>query len=209
MVFIYIHFSLHGPFSFLTTIYYCVLCCEIKEGSFIEYLPRSPYNHSRFDKEWGSSMFSDKLATSLLIYLQKHNLSYEAASELCDISPRYFGDIARRKTAPTIKTLEKICNGLDLTPAELLGDPSLADAVSYRTPMPVCRYRVEPGLLSPSRYAVCPRCGEAIEFDYQHFCGCCGQMLDWTDYEHAKPLTGDSPNQTTETQQHSDKNLKP
>lgn len=65
-------------------------------------------------------MFLDNLSTSVLKLCDTRRLSYEAASERCDLSSRYFADIARGKTAPTILTLEKLCVGFDLTPNDLL-----------------------------------------------------------------------------------------
>ena len=55
-------------------------------------------------------MFSKKLSDSILRICDSQQLSYEAASELCDLSPRYFGSIARGQTAPSIN-MEKICGG--------------------------------------------------------------------------------------------------
>ena len=65
-------------------------------------------------------MFLDNLSTSVLKLCDTRRLSYEAASERCDLSSRYFADIARGKTAPTILTLEKLCVGFELTPNDLL-----------------------------------------------------------------------------------------
>ena len=65
-------------------------------------------------------MFLDNLASTVLFLCGAMNLSYEQASERCDLSSRYFGDIACGKTAPTVLTLEKLCNGLETTPNELL-----------------------------------------------------------------------------------------
>ena len=45
-------------------------------------------------------MFSKKLSSSVLSICDSRDLSYEAASELCDLSSRYFGSIARGKTSP-------------------------------------------------------------------------------------------------------------
>lgn len=70
-------------------------------------------------------MFLDNLSVSVLRICDRKNLTYDSASERCDISARYFGDIARRKSAPTIRTLEKLCAGLETTPNELLLDPPL------------------------------------------------------------------------------------
>ena len=73
-----------------------------------------------YDRKRAIKMFLDNLSTSILKLCDTRKLSYEAASERCDLSSRYFGDIARGKTAPTILTLEKLCVGFDLTPNDLL-----------------------------------------------------------------------------------------
>lgn len=65
-------------------------------------------------------MFLANLSTSVLRLCDTRKLSYETASERCKLSARYFGDIARGKTAPTILTLEKLCVGFALTPNDLL-----------------------------------------------------------------------------------------
>ena len=40
-------------------------------------------------------MYSKNLSASILSICDYQNLTYEAASELCDISPRHSGSIAR------------------------------------------------------------------------------------------------------------------
>ena len=69
-----------------------------------------------YDRKREIKMFLDNLSSAILDLCDSYKLSYE----LCDISSRYFGDIARGKTAPTILTLEKLCIGFDLTPNDLL-----------------------------------------------------------------------------------------
>lgn len=65
-------------------------------------------------------MFWDNLSAALLRFCAARSLSYEEVAERCRISPRYFGEIVRRHTSPTLRTLEKICAGLDVTPNDLL-----------------------------------------------------------------------------------------
>ena len=65
-------------------------------------------------------MFLDNLSAALLRFCAARSLSYEEVAERCRISPRYFGEIVRRHTSPTLRTLEKICAGLDVTPNDLL-----------------------------------------------------------------------------------------
>lgn len=66
-------------------------------------------------------MYSRNLSTSILSICEFRKLTYESASELCDISPRHFGSIARGQTAASVNMLEKICIGLGRMPNELSG----------------------------------------------------------------------------------------
>ena len=51
------------------------------------------------------------------------------------------------------------------------------EALSYRSPMPVSAMRrYGAGALY---FPVCPRCGCAIEREYQAYCDRCGQCLNW------------------------------
>ena len=131
-------------------------------------------------------MFSKKLAASLLSICESQHLSYEAASELCNLSPRYFGSIARGQTSPTINTLEKICIGFERMPNELLGFSTANEELSYRVGMQVAHYRryyMASGF--DTIFAVCPRCQGSLEREYQAFCENCGQKLNWDFYPHA------------------------
>ena len=65
-------------------------------------------------------MFSKDLSTSILQLCSGRDLSYEKAAELCGLSPRYFGSVARGQTNASIIVLEKLCKGFELTPNELL-----------------------------------------------------------------------------------------
>ncbi len=77
-------------------------------------------------------MFSKNLSTSILQLCSSRDLSYEEAAERCDLSPRYFGSIARGQTNVSLSTFEKLCKGFELTPNELLMIPPLSD---FRVPM--------------------------------------------------------------------------
>ena len=57
-------------------------------------------------------MFSKKLSTSILSICDSRELTYETASELCDLSPRYFGSIARGQTAPVTLQLRVVAEPL-------------------------------------------------------------------------------------------------
>ena len=131
-------------------------------------------------------MFSKKLSTSVLSICDSRDLSYEAASELCDLSPRYFGSIARGKTAPTVNTLQKLCVGFDRTPNELLGFSTSDEELSYRFAMQVMHYRQHLSFnFSYTIFPVCPRCHSNMEREYQAFCDRCGQKLSWDFFHYA------------------------
>lgn len=135
-------------------------------------------------------MFSKNLSTSILSICDSRELSYETASELCDLSPRYFGSIARGQTAPSVNTLEKLCGGLNAMPNELLGFSTACDELSFRIAMQVRHYRRYPLLNgSYTTFPVCPRCHCNLEREYQSFCDHCGQKLAWDFFHHAVPMT--------------------
>ena len=133
-------------------------------------------------------MFLDNLATSILRLCDTRDLSYEAASECCDLSPRYFGDIARGKTAPTILTLEKLCVGFELTPNDLLLPEEMWREMSFRRSMRVHEIRCYRCRSTLTAYPVCPQCGMTMEREYQAFCDRCGQKLDWSEHAGAVVL---------------------
>lgn len=130
-------------------------------------------------------MFLDNLSTSVLRLCDTRNLSYEAASERCDLSSRYFGDIARGKTAPTILTLEKLCVGFDLTPNDLLIPSEVRKEMAFREPMPVKQIRCFQYLSGMAGFPVYPQCGRTMERKYQPYCDRCGQRLDWDNFSKA------------------------
>lgn len=134
-------------------------------------------------------MFSKKLSTSILSICDSRELSYESASELCNLSPRYFGSIARGQTAPSVNTLEKLCVGFERSPNELLGFATSKEELAFRIAAQVVHYRIYP-LFSGnfSTFPVCPNCSGTVEREYQKFCSECGQKLFWDFYHYATPL---------------------
>ena len=113
-------------------------------------------------------MFSKDLSTSIIQLCSN-----------CDLSPGYFGSIARGETDMSLCTIEMLCKGFELTPNELLRVPPLSDS---RLPMMVEESRFICGL---GCYPVCPYCKLTLDREYQHFCDRCGQELDWQDYSNA------------------------
>ena len=134
-------------------------------------------------------MFSKNLSVSVLSICDCQELTYETASELCDISTRHFASIARGQTATSVNMLEKICVGLHRMPNELLGFTTADEELTYRLGKKVDHFRrvylLHGTVIS---YAVCPRCSGHIEHVYQPFCANCGQKLIWDSYQHATLL---------------------
>ena len=127
-------------------------------------------------------MFLDNLSTALLRICGEKDLTYETAAERCGLSSRYFGSITRRRTAPSLDTLEKICVGFQKAPNELLL-LSVEQELSYRQPMVVCETRRFQSSQGLTGYPVCPRCGISLDREHQHYCDRCGQLLEWSYYD--------------------------
>ena len=132
-------------------------------------------------------MFLDNLSANLLHICETRKLSYEAASEQCHISSRYFGSIVRGQTAPTVLTLEKVCMGLDLTPNDLLISTDIMKEMDFQEPMNVTQIRCfqESCPCGHTSFPVCPRCNTALEREYQVNCDHCGQRLNWKSFSKA------------------------
>ena len=134
------------------------------------------------------NMFLDNLSTAVIRICDQLNLSHEAASARCDLSSRYFGDIVRGNTAPTIKTLEKLCIGFGITPNDLLISASSkgsSKGSGIQKPMPVTQILSLPSSSGFSGFPICPNCSITLEREYQNFCDRCGQRLDWRRYSSA------------------------
>ena len=55
----------------------------------------------------------------------------------------------------------------------------LSEVFKYRLPLRVSGIRQYQTSYGKAEYYICPRCGEAIEREYTHFCDRCGQRLSW------------------------------
>lgn len=131
-------------------------------------------------------MFPERLSNAIHKICYEQHLSYRSASELCGISFRHFGSIARGQTNLSLDMLEKLCVGFGTTPNVLLGIDAIAglSELTFRMPMPVLsRHRLPLAYGKYTLFAVCPRCNCDIEREYQPFCSNCGQMLDWSKFD--------------------------
>ena len=53
---------------------------------------------------------------------------------------------------------------------------------TYRLPVTVNTVRI---YKDRNCFSVCPRCKKVIEYEYQSYCGSCGQYLDWSKLDDA------------------------
>lgn len=54
---------------------------------------------------------------------------------------------------------------------------------TYRLPMTLNTVRI---YKDQNCFAVCPRCKGVIEYDFQSYCGSCGQYLNWSKLDDAE-----------------------
>jgi transcriptional regulator with XRE-family HTH domain len=129
-------------------------------------------------------MFLETLSFVVLQLCDAYGWSYETAAEQCNLSSRYIGDIVRGRTAPTIRSLEKLCIGFGVLPNELLVTEPALNELSFRIPQLVTQYRT----FEYTTYPICPRCNITMEREYQSYCDRCGQRLCWKNYAKASAV---------------------
>ena len=142
-------------------------------------------------------MFSDNLTAALLQICEAWHLSYEAAAERCNISVRYFSDVIRKVSSPTLTVLEKFCNAFDMTPNDLLGfssPESLRFLGSKQTAAVYCAHFSDHRVI----YVVCPYYPQILSCLHQNYCSHCNHFLSWDPptpepmVSSSIPLEGDS-----------------
>lgn len=65
-------------------------------------------------------MLRERLSKNLKELRQGRAMTQEFAAELCEISPRFWGKMERQEVDPTLKTVEKLAAGLDVSVEDLL-----------------------------------------------------------------------------------------
>jgi transcriptional regulator with XRE-family HTH domain len=133
-------------------------------------------------------MFLETLSFVVLQLCDAYGWSYEAAAEHCNLSSRYIGDIVRGRTAPTIRTLEKLCIGFSVLPNELLVTEAALNELSFRIPQLVTQYSGRIETYGYTTYPICPRCKITMNREYQAYCDRCGQRLWWKNYAKASAV---------------------
>ena len=65
-------------------------------------------------------MFSNELATKILMLIDERNMTLEALSEASGLSRRFINNVTSGKQVPTLNSLEKICSAFEVEPNDLL-----------------------------------------------------------------------------------------
>lgn len=66
-------------------------------------------------------------AQNMRIYRMREGLSQEGLAEKCGLHRTYIGSIEQKKSNITLDTMQKIAKALDVSPGDLLEDPSPLD----------------------------------------------------------------------------------
>ena len=129
-------------------------------------------------------MFIDNLSSAVLKYCEDNSLSQEKVAERCNLSTQCMGNIIRKNVSPNMTSFEKICDGLNMTPDELLLSSETQEQLSYRIPKEVIDARLyrDIAFSADTYFSICPKCNTTLERDYQNFCDRCGQRLSWNLY---------------------------
>lgn len=123
-------------------------------------------------------MFSDNLSTSLLKIIEERKLSQQKLANATNLSCRYISGIICKTSSPTIKSLEKICTALDVTPNELLIPKDIVLTLEINK---VLFYKNDNKIIP-----LCPHCNKPLKQEFIGYCNHCSGKLSWKNYTNAK-----------------------
>lgn len=161
--------------------------------------PVEPLNRERHEVPSHNNIPHDGFGTNGILfagyhssYLKSRDCFSEETSQGADCCDRESFENDSDDDTPRYRFDDEIADGFEQD-AEL----SVADrfrsflqaaydiiiAPSYRIPKKVKKIRVYP---DNCFFGVCPRCNKSIDREYQDFCNCCGQRLDWSMLDEAE-----------------------
>ena len=138
-------------------------------------------------------MFSKNLAAKLLRLMEEKGFTQEALAEVCHVSDRFIRNVICERQSPNIDTFEKICEGLEVDPNDLLIS-DLSRLPDKAVPMPIKKvYAYERMTEGYNTYPVCPACERTLEREGVAYCDRCGQKLSWKEYQKAEVVYNSLP----------------
>lgn len=67
-----------------------------------------------------STQIAQEIGAKIRYLRLKRGMSQETLALNCDMNPAFLGHVERGMRCPTVNTLQRICNGLDITLTELI-----------------------------------------------------------------------------------------
>ena len=67
-----------------------------------------------------STQIAQEIGAKIRYLRLKRGMSQETVALNCDMNPAFLGHVERGMRCPTVNTLQRICNGLDITLTELI-----------------------------------------------------------------------------------------
>lgn len=132
-----------------------------------------------------STMFSNELATKILMLIDERNMTLEALSEASGLSRRFINNVTSGKQVPTLNSLEKFCSALEVEPNDLLiNDKSKNEerSIAMFVNTVYCNNSKSPFTYIP----ICPHCNYPLQNNWQNYCNNCGQKLSWKRFSDSK-----------------------
>lgn len=127
--------------------------------------------------------YSKRLSLKISYLLSNSDLTVKELSELSGISTTTINNIIHQKQLPTLKTLERLCFGLSLSPNDFLcaGQIKIPDKFKSKFVNKITVFHF-------ASFPLCPACKTTLEREYQPYCDRCGCKLNWQKYSTAKKI---------------------
>ena len=130
-------------------------------------------------------MYLKRFASNLSYLLLNSDLTLLSISEITGVSTSTINKILHSQQAPSLKTFEKICRGLSLTPNDFLTSGKIKIPEKYLSKS-VTKILVFYESGQNLGFPVCPGCNITLDREYQSYCDRCGCKLNWSNFSNAE-----------------------
>lgn len=120
---------------------------------------------------------------TIIANITKHNIDNSNEKQIYKDAEKYYNESSDDGEYDYCSGKQPAHNRFSNTLQVLL---DILTASAYRLPKLISEIVEFPSSLQPNSYnsyAICPRCKNPIERDYQKYCDSCGQRLDWSNYD--------------------------